>query len=199
MERRTSIVRRYLSKPLHHLPRCSYRQNSKPTNMIQYSTMDQSTGTENIPPCPICLETMKEPKANSCGHTFCSGCHESWSLENRSCPLCRQVNPTESLQDTTSQSNANPFEQRRPPGTGNAIYNQALIDNYRIQHGRYPKEVKKNSRQLIEQMKVYNQTNSNSTQNSDISTARTLPQEADLMDRQQAISNLLQHSHSGRR
>lgn len=41
--------------------------------------------------CTLCLEPMKEPSANTCGHTFCWTCISDWCREKPECPLCRQT------------------------------------------------------------------------------------------------------------
>ena len=51
----------------------------------------------DITECPICTETLRDPRVLSCQHTFCLGCLEQYGKQNAmlprnkmSCPLCRE-------------------------------------------------------------------------------------------------------------
>ena len=39
--------------------------------------------------CPICLGTMEEPVAPTCGHTFCRSCIGALVGRSDACPVCR--------------------------------------------------------------------------------------------------------------
>ena len=40
--------------------------------------------------CPICLDTIQQPKKLPCGHRFCTGCIDRAMATNCRCPKCQQ-------------------------------------------------------------------------------------------------------------
>ena len=51
---------------------------------------------ENLPKCPICIDTFENPLVGDCGHSFCHACIlEALDAceEETTCPLCKSPNP----------------------------------------------------------------------------------------------------------
>lgn len=44
---------------------------------------------ESIVQCPVCFELPLDARVLMCGHMLCGDCLTSWTLGNRSCPVCR--------------------------------------------------------------------------------------------------------------
>ena len=63
----------------------------------------QDSVLESVLECPICLETLTDPKMLSCFHFFCNKCIEGMTKADQSadvgvtCPVCRKVSTTTEL------------------------------------------------------------------------------------------------------
>ena len=140
--------------------------------------------------CPICYDTLSETVTTPCGHVFCKLCHENWYNENATCPMCRQIDHATTSISSTAQTNS--FQQLlRSYSYWHPVYNQALIDNYRIHHGQYSDAVKRRSRQLLRQMSPPRDEDRRRG-------SSVLPSEAEeshLRDYQEAISHLMRSGH----
>ena len=140
--------------------------------------------------CPICYDTLSETVTTPCGHVFCKLCHENWYNENATCPMCRQIDHATTSISSTAQTNS--FQQLlRSYSYWHPVYNQALIDNYRIHHAQYSDAVKRRSRQLLRQMSPPRDEDRRRG-------SSVLPSEAEeshLRDYQEAISHLFRFEH----
>ena len=68
--------------------------------------------------CPICLDTMKDPRALKCKHKFCSNCLQQALDVSNKCPVCQE--PQGVLQGN------------QPPGTMTVHYDSyTRIPGYR--------------------------------------------------------------------
>jgi hypothetical protein len=211
MNKQTSAHRRHIFDRLRRHPQCSNLPSSTPC----YSSMgsltslqcDRTQGrarqtrtisappttvpaSEQGPTCPICLGNDEDVQITTCKHTFCKACYQIWFSENNSCPMCRAI-------DGASTAHLCPNEatiqrQGQHPINRNALLNQALIDNFRIQHGNYSSQTKAQSRQLLKQMNVQSARNVYGRQPRGATGAHTQSYESSLRELQHAISLLLQ-------
>ena len=63
------------------------------------ATGGQDTVLESVLECPICLETLTDPKMLSCFHFFCNKCikADQSADDGVTCPVCRKVSTTTEL------------------------------------------------------------------------------------------------------
>ena len=69
---------------------------------LQRAVMLTDRLIEQLASCPICHETLANPKTTECKHVFCSKCLYNWLRRNRSCPTCREAIPTGSTTEHTA-------------------------------------------------------------------------------------------------
>ena len=50
-----------------------------------------SGGASRENECPICLDTLSNPRTLKCKHMFCTECIETALTHNNRCPVCKQV------------------------------------------------------------------------------------------------------------
>ncbi|KAJ2899406.1 hypothetical protein MKZ38_003078 [Zalerion maritima] len=65
-----------------------------PAGNARYDLEDSKTMKwmkgSSVRKCTLCLESMRDPAATSCGHVFCWECICDWVKEKPECPLCRR-------------------------------------------------------------------------------------------------------------
>ena len=52
-------------------------------------TIKTSTIDLTILTCSICKDIFTDPIITLCGHSFCYECINTWSLNSKFCPICR--------------------------------------------------------------------------------------------------------------
>jgi hypothetical protein len=132
---------------IHSVEKTSTQHGQSPfTGMIEQAAAI-TTEPDSSNTCPICFDITRSILTAPCNHSFCATCYKTWfTTQQQSCPLCRQgYNTNDASSRKTSTSSTASISL-------NAIYNQALIDNYRIQRARLPKEVKEQSKLLLAEM-----------------------------------------------
>lgn len=158
MDRRSNDLQHKMTKILiHSKDRLSIRHQEL-YHTVRHKSMSpprHTESTDNTPSslspgqstvCPICLEDMRDLRKTPCNHIFCSDCYTNWFTGHNSCPLCRQVKP-DSPKKMLESKQPNPISSSL-----NAIYNQALIDNWHIQHDGFSERVKARSKSYLAQM-----------------------------------------------
>jgi hypothetical protein len=58
---------------------------------LQRAFMLADTLSERLASCPICYQTLADPKTTPRGHIFCRVCLDTWLSRSSSCPACRQT------------------------------------------------------------------------------------------------------------
>ena len=70
-----------------------YSQRAGDRGSRNMAALTQNKGTNDkslFAPCPICMETLKDPCAGKCGHIFCSICMNGWLHRKQECPVCKR-------------------------------------------------------------------------------------------------------------
>lgn len=73
--------------------------------------------------CPICMDKFLEKenivKTNVCNHIFCKECLETWIVENKVCPVCKQELQIASISKSSSEDSEAGEDSSDSPASAN--------------------------------------------------------------------------------